>query len=471
MGLSRRRVLQGGAAAVAGAVLTRAAAGAGGRPAIRVTVTAADGRRLAAADPVPWGAATGPADTVTVDPADVRQPVLGFGAALTEASCFVLNRMPADGRDRLLAELFGPAGADLSVARLCIGSSDYSTHVYSYDEGTEADPELRRFSVDPDRAWVLPVVRAARAVRPDLFLFGSPWSPPAWMKYGGTMLGGTIRLKYLEPYAHYVLKYLQAYAAAGVAVDAVTVQNELGADQYERMPACIWSEEAEAAYVADHLGPLLRAAGVAAQVWIHDHNFDMAGRVMDQLAKAKLRPFVAGVAWHGYAGRPEQMGAVHRAHPDVPMHWTEGGPDLGDPHYQTNWAGWSRSFADSLRNGVRSVTTWNVALDEHGGPNVGPFHCGGLVTVDAATGRVTRSGTYWALAHHARAFRRGAHVVGSDGHVEGVSHVAAVNPDGSTAVVLTHAGPAARTVRLACGGDTATVTLPADAVVTLQWPA
>ena len=204
------------------------------------------------------------------------------------------------------------------------------------------------------------------------------------------------------------------------------------------------------------------------EVWIHDHNFDMAGRVMDQLARAKLRPFVGAVAWHGYAGRPEQMGAVHRAHPGVPMHWTEGGPDVHDPHYGTDWAGWSRSFADTLRNGCRSITAWNLALDELGRPNVGPFHCGGLVTVNSTTAAVTRSGMYYALAHYARAFRRGGHVVGSAGTVEGVSHVAAVNADGSTAVVLTNAG-AARTVRVACGTDVATVTAPADAVVSLEW--
>ena len=468
---SRRQIVQGGLATAAAALCGPFVAGQGGggaRQPIGLLVTAADGRRLQAGT-LAWGTAGQPdAAAITVNPADVRQPILGFGAALTEAACFVLHRMPAAARGQLLADLLAPDGLGLSVARLCIGSSDYSTRVYSYDEGAEPDLELKRFSIDHDREAVLPVLREARAIRPDLFLFGSPWSPPAWMKYGDTMLGGTIRLTYLEPYARYILNYLQAYAAAGVTVDAVTVQNELGADQYGRMPACIWSEEGEASYVAEHLGPLLKRTGTKAEVWIHDHNYDMAGRVMDQLAKAKLRPFVGGVAWHGYEGRPERMGDVHGAHPDVPMHWTEGGPGLG-ASYQTDWSSWSRRFADILRNGCRSITTWNLALDERGRPNVGPFQCAGLVTVDSNTGAVTRSGTYSALAHYARAIRRGARVVGSTGDVAGVSHVAAVNPDGSTVLVLTNHGAAAVQLRVACGNDAATVPLPADAVVTLQW--
>ena len=73
-----------------------------------------------------------------------------------------------------------------------------------------------------------------------------------------------------------------------------------------------------------------------------------------------------------------------------------------------------------------------------GNPNIGPFKCGGLVTIHSKTREVTRSGQYWAFAHYSKAVKRGARRIESTGQVEGVSHVAFTNPDGSTAVVITN---------------------------------
>ena len=134
--------------------------------------------------------------------------MLGFGAALTDASCYVLSRLTDAERRPLMHELFAPGEMALNVCRTCIGSSDYSQTVYSFDESAEPDPELKKFSIDHDRAYILPILRAARNVNPDLFLFSSPWSPPGWMKSNGSMLGGAMRKHNFEPYAHYFLKFL-----------------------------------------------------------------------------------------------------------------------------------------------------------------------------------------------------------------------------------------------------------------------
>ena len=47
-------------------------------------------------------------------------------------------------------------------------------------------------------------------------------------------------------------------------------------------------------------------------------------------------------------------------------------------------------------------------LDETGGPNIGPFFCGGLVTKNSQTGEITYSGQYRALAHVAPFLQPGA---------------------------------------------------------------
>src|SRR6202035_3083122 len=197
--------------------------------------------------------------------------------------CYLCQRMNSRDREALLAELFGPAGLRFSVARTCIGASDYSTSAYSFDDSPEPDPELSKFSVEHDRAYILPSLRSARQVNPGLFLFSSPWSPPGWMKAGGTMLGGSMRKKYFAPYAEYFVKFLQGYSAEGVKIDAVTVQNEVDTDQDGRMPAALWGQEYEIEFVKKFLGPAFERAGLDTKIWILDHNYDLMGRAMDEL--------------------------------------------------------------------------------------------------------------------------------------------------------------------------------------------
>ena len=175
-----------------------------------------------------------------------------------------------------------------------------------------------------------------------------------------------------------------------------------------------------------------------------------------------------GVAWHGYAGTHDMMTRVHDAHPGKHMYWTEGGPAYTDPAYLTNWTRWSAAFSGILRNWARCIIGWNLALDEKGRPNIGPFTCGGIVTINSTTQEVVRSGMYWALAHYSRVITRGARRFQSEGNLEKVSHVAFENPDGTCAAVLTNAG-ADRTARLQLAGKEVDVALPADSITSLTW--
>jgi glucosylceramidase len=170
------------------------------------------------------------------------------------------------------------------------------------------------------------------------------------------------------------------------------------------------------------------------------------------------------------------MTSVHDAFPQKNAYWTEGGPDFAQPDYQTDFTKWAETFNGVVRNWARSITAWNLALDEKGNPNIGPFSCGGVITVDNATKKVTRSGQYWAFAHLSRHVRRGAKVFQTDGVGEAgaqasassVSHAGFRNPDGSFVVVLSNRGPEKR-VQLLLGSQALEVDLPADSVHTLQW--
>jgi glucosylceramidase len=437
-------------------------------PQISIWVTSGD-ERFAVAPPATWRPAVGAptSDQFQLNPSIKFQEILGFGGAFTDATCYVFNQLAPSAREQLFHELFHPSEMGLSTGRICVGSSDYSTKVYSYDDG-EADPDLTRFSIDHEREYILPMLRQARQANPDLFLFSTPWSPPGWMKFNNSMLGGSMRKHYFAVYAKYYLKFLQGYAAEGVPVQALTSQNEVDTDQDGRMPACLWGQEYEIQFVRDHLGPLLESSGQQTKIWILDHNYNLWGRAMCTLQDDKLRKYVNAVAWHGYYGTPDMMSKVHDAYPEAEMHWTEGGPDYTDPGYLTDWCKWGGTFSDVLNNWCRSITAWNLALDEHGRPNIGPFPCGGVVTLNSQTKEITRSGQYWAFAHYSRVIRRGARRFDSQSSAADLRHVALENPDGQQVLVVTNTGPA-RTIELRLANMAASVPLKPNSVTTLAW--
>jgi glucosylceramidase len=411
---------------------------------------------------------SGDANVITINDASTQQSVLGFGAALTEAACVNIARMPEPQRKKLIDELFDPQQLNLTVCRLCIGSSDYATEPYSYSD-TASDAEVKNFSIAHDKAAVIPTAKQALATNANLLLFASPWSPPGWMKSNNSMLGGNMQRKHMDAYANYFAKFIEAYNAEGIKLHAVTVQNEVDTDQDGKMPACAWPQEYEVDFVKFHLGPTLKEKNLATRIWIIDHNYNLWGRALASLEDPELRKFVDGIAWHGYLGAADKMTMVANAHPSVGAHWTEGGPDINDPKYATDWTTWSTTFTDIMRNRARSITAWNLVLDENGKPNIGPFSCGGLVTVNSATKNVTHSGQYFALGHFSKFVKRGAVVVDSDGTVADVKHVAFRNPDGTHALVLSNAGTTAKEVNVRSGNETASVSLPPDSVVTATW--
>jgi glucosylceramidase len=437
-------------------------------PPVQAWITTGE-RRFEAVDVQAWRPASGVSQPgIQIDATKRFQSILGFGGAFTDSSCYLLSQLDSTARQQLLSDFVGPAGLRLSVGRTCVGSSDYSRTAYSFDDGPDPDPDLKRFSIAHDREYILPTLRAAQAINPDMFLFSAPWSPPGWMKAGGSMLGGSMRSEYFASYAQYFVKFLQGYLAEGVHIRAVTTQNEVDTDQNGRMPAALWGQEYEAGFIKEFLGPALERASLDTKIWLLDHNYDLWGRVVDQLSDPEVFKYVDGVAWHGYGGKADAMTRVHDLFPSKHAYWTEGGPDILSADYATDWARWSGSFAGILRNWARCIVSWNLVLDEKGRPNIGPFDCGGVVTIDSKTQKITRSGQYWAFAHYSKSVQRGASVIRSSGEFADVDHVAFQNPDGSHVLVVTNQGVEKK---IACqfAGQSLELELPHDSVTTLVW--
>jgi glucosylceramidase len=459
----------------------------------------ADTKRFSEEPALKWQPAQASSnDAIVLDPSRTYQEMLGFGGALTDAAAYMIDQLDAPARHHLLRELYHPSELGLEVTRICVGSSDYAASMYSYDEG-DPDPDMRRFSIDHDKRYILPQLRAARQHNPNLFLLASPWSPPGWMKASGTMLGGSLKPRNFPAYARYLVKFLQSYQAEGVPVDAITSQNEVDTDQDGRMPACVWAQEHEIVFVSQHFGPALEQNKIPTKIWVLDHNFNLWGRVVNELENPLLSRYVDGVAWHPYVGSVTAVSRVHDLYPDKNMYWTEGdfeatlslvgpvtfgagtpgeaGPEPAaaapsehrrDRHSSAAIARAGVGAANAVRNWLKCIIVWNLVLDENGKPNIGPFNGPGFITVDSKTKEITRSGEYWAMKHYTHAAHRGSKRFDTEGELKGLAHVAFVNPDGVKTLVVSNTGPARKTqVRL---GNLATeVSLPADSITNLSW--
>lgn len=324
---------------------------------------------------------------------------LGFGVAITPSSCYELSLMDLPQRQALLQHLYGKDGLGLSVGRLCIGSSDYSPELYSYDD-VPFDTELTHFSIERDEAYVIPMIKEILKINPDLYLFASPWSPPGWMKTGGHMCGGYMREQFVDCYADYILKFIEAYAAHGIRISAITPQNEPNNQQKYKMPACVWHPETEAKFIRC-LRQKCKQRHIDLKIWMYDQNFMDIPRVLWTLDNCEgVAEDCDGVAFHYYDGTVEGTKEVQQHYPRLELHFTEGGPRLND-HYDTDWCKWGIIICKALSTGYRSFTGWNLMLDECGGPNIGPFlrTCGGLVTRDSRSGELSYSGQYKAFSH------------------------------------------------------------------------
>ena len=420
--------------------------------------------------------ATVPSPTIDVDEATRYQQMIGFGAAFTDASVYLIqNKMSAAQRETLLQDLFGrTTGIGLSFMRVTMGASDFSLRQYSYDDMSpgQTDPTLANFSIAPDRADKLPVIKRALAINPDLKLMASPWSPPGWMKTTGSLIQGTLKPEAQGPLAEYFARFIEAYRTEGVPIHAISLQNE---PHYEPpdYPGMRLDETQRASVIGNHLGPLFASRGIGTLIWDWDHNWDEPQAPLGVLADAGARQYVQGVAWHCYAGNVGAQAQVHDAYPDKDAYFTEcsGGewaPDFGET---LKWM-MQNLVIGSTRGWAKGVLTWNLALDENHGPHLGGCgNCRGVVTINSQTGAVTRNVEYYALGHASRFVRPGARRIASASGVDGLESVAFRNADdGSNAMLVLNAGTTDRALGVQEGGRWFRYTLPAGAVATFTWP-
>jgi glucosylceramidase len=442
--------------------------------------------------------------TLTVNDGTTYQTFSGFGGAFNEKGWSYLQMLSAADRAKALTLLFDwTNGAHLVLGRVPMGANDYAMSRYTEDD-TANDYNMTSFSISRDQQYVIPYVQAALAINPDIELWGSPWTPPAWMKENGNSGssdgnpddGGNMssNAQILQAYALYQAKWVQEYAALGITIGAIMPQNE--PNYIPTYPSCLWAPALYDQFVAQYLGPEFQSQKIGAQIFLgtmscqtgcatNDTNTDqdvLNAVTADSAAMKYIQGF--GMQWNvigDIAGLTKfNLPIWQTEHRCGNYPW--GGENTilnvgsapasitynaktaqNDFNYAVETFG---NIGQWLAAGVTAYSAWNMVLDTVG-MSMNNWPQNALLTVDTGSGSLNVTPAYYVFRHFSQYVAAGAARVATGGSSSLVSY-AFKNPDGSHAVIMYNGSSSPTQAIVSVGGAMIKLTVPATAFATLK---
>lgn len=420
--------------------------------------------------------------SLKINPDQKFQTITGFGSSFTQASCYLLNKLSPANREKILKAYFSDEGANYSLTRTHINSCDFSTHQYAYNN-VPGDTALNVFDLSEDKKGLIPIIKEAQKISKSGFkIISSPWTAPPWMKDNNKWVGGKLLPEYYSVWALYFTKYLKAYEAEGISIWGITVENEPhgNGNNWESM---LYSPKEMTDFVEHHLGPELEKSGYN-QVNILGYDQNRAGlkEWVDEMYRSEnSSKYFDGTAIHWYESTFEYFGEAlqyaHKKNPkkylinteacvdsevpkwqDDPWYWRKEATDWGwdwasekEKYLHPKYAPVNRYAEDiigCLNNYVDGWIDWNMVLNKQGGPNWFKNWCNAPVIVDEEKDEVYFTPLYYTLAHFSKFIRPGAVRIGFEISDSTLKTTAALNPDGSIAIVLFNPNETEKSVQL-----------------------
>ena len=374
-----------------------------------------------------------------------------FGTTFNELDFLALQRLSPEVQDDIFRRMFALEGdLRLTRGRVSMNANDYGNGWYSCDT-VAGDFELRYFNIERDKQTLLPMIHHAQKYQPELRLWMSPWSPPAWMKinqdycvlsskwntqpkekdymlYGGAeptdpdemkLLGernGVFprRLatqdyfiqdpRYLQAYANMFCKFIDLYAAEGATIDMVMYQNE--AYSYTPYPGCAWTAEGTIRFNHDYLAPTLKAKHPEVKLYLGTFNTnrrDYVEKIIDGLVSD-----VEGLGFQWEAR--ENLSAMRQRYAGKKLVCTESECGNGS----MDWNAAEHTFfllSDNLGNGVTEYYNWNFILRDNGLSSWG-WTQNALIQVDTKTNKHRFTQEYYAFMHFSHFIAKGTQLLG-----------------------------------------------------------
>ena len=377
----------------------------------------------------------------------------GFGTTFNELDWDAFNMLSRQEQDQLMRGLFAPDG-DLKFTRgrVSMNANDYARAWYSCDE-VDGDFSLKYFNIEHDKRNIIPLARTAQKYQPNLQLFMSPWSPPAWMKInhdypvspskfnkmderqgyllymddGKRLNTDEMKLtgdrngvfprrlatqdyfiqdpRYLQCYADMFCRFIELYKEEGLPITKVMYQNE--AYSYTPYPGCAWTAEGTLRFNNDYLAPTLAKKHPEVELWIGTFNTNRLDYVEKILDDKALQANVKGIGtqWECRNNLP----AMRKHYPNHRFMVSESECGNG----AMDWKAGEHTFfllSDNLGNGCDEYYNWNFILKDNG---ISPWGWSqnALVQVDGKTRRMRYTAEYYAYKHFSHFVTQGTEMI------------------------------------------------------------
>lgn len=323
-------------------------------------------------------------DLMQLFPSLKYQKIKGFGGCFNEIGGLALASLPKEMKEELMQNLFSKDKAGFSFCRTAIGASDFGASAYSYSE-TPNDYTLDSFSIKREYKSVIPYIRLAIKYNPELKLFASPWSPPAWMKVSGKMEGNNDK-NYLidtpliyKTYALYFAKYIEEYAKLGININRLMVQNET--DCNPNYPSCIFPPDKMIKFINQYLVPMFAERNIDTEIWggtyrvvKNSTSYEALLLFSDSLIQKNVKG--VGMQYQDY----NNLIDFRLKYPQIPMMHTECICHSGENSVEQAYNRLAE-IAQYINAGAENFAYWNMILDETSKSGWG-WQQNSLITID-----------------------------------------------------------------------------------------
>lgn len=361
-------------------------------------------------------------NTIIVFTDSSLQTIDGFGGCFNELGWEALRVLPIDQQNEILNSLFDTIyGCGFNLCRMPIGANDYAVNWYSHNE-TEGDFTMNSFSIQRDKQRLIPYIKTAQSINPNIKIWASPWCPPTWMKNNnhyacnpdtvndlsesgrGEEMNTQFIMQdeYLKAYALYFSKFVKEYKKQGIDIHSVHVQNEPNSCQ--NFPSCVWRPKDLAKFIGNHLGPKFQHDGLNIEIWLGTIERPQPERVDRILKDEQAQKYITGVGfqWAGKGAIPH----VNENYPNLKLMQTE--TECGDG--SNDWAAAEHTFGlmkHYFANGANSYLYWNMILDETGKSQWG-WKQNSMISINKQTKKVTYNPEFYLMKHFSSFIESGA---------------------------------------------------------------
>ena len=379
------------------------------------------------------------------------QYIEGLGGTFNELGWDALCTLPEEKKNDIIYHLFSNKEANFTYCRIPIGASDFGMNFYSLNDVAD-DFEMINFSIARDRHILIKYIKEAQKIQPDLKIWASPWSPPAWMKtnnhyaseydesptnHNGLSRERALELPttgfkmqpgYLNAYALYFAKFVQAYGKEGIRIEAINIQNEPCSTQ--KYASCTWRPEDMAYFIGKFLGPKFEKEHIATEIFFGTINRDNPQFTRIALDDPAASRYIKGVGfqWDGKGA----IGAIHKEYPQLKIMHTEAECGNGSNDWSAAENTWWQ-ISHYMRNGASVFTYWNMILD-HTGTSPWGWKQNSLITINTETQAVVYNPEFYLMKHLCHDIIPGAYRLQTPSDRDDI--LAFENPDGKIIILI-----------------------------------